>query len=155
MSRLEKLGNTDLTALYHLDPTERAHRLADLQSLLETCLQYGMEKDRLAAHTFELVCMDPVQCQFLPLPWPHSGIAILLPWGRGTCMNVPGIRKNVTSVPLALHRLINTSGSSIMTWNNTSLNVKRVNASVRPCLHGTRLGIHVYVQSPINLVHAH
>lgn len=62
MSRLEKLGNTDLTGLYHLDPTERAHRLADLQSLLETCLQYGMEKDRLAAHTFELVCVYAVQC---------------------------------------------------------------------------------------------
>lgn len=62
VERLDQIGRSDLTALYSMDPTERAHRLADIQSLLETCLQYGNEKDRLAAQTYDMVCMREPIC---------------------------------------------------------------------------------------------
>jgi hypothetical protein len=55
VNRLEEIAKGDLTSLYRMETTERAHRLADLQSLLETMLQYGNEKDRLAAQTYDLV----------------------------------------------------------------------------------------------------
>lgn len=59
VERLDMIGHSDLTQLYSLDTVERQHRLAEIQSLLETCLQYGMEKERIAAQTYEMVrCRD-------------------------------------------------------------------------------------------------
>lgn len=55
INELEQVANSDLTTLFMMDPNERAHRLAELQSLLESCLSHGLEKDRLAAQTYELV----------------------------------------------------------------------------------------------------